>query len=65
MRILTGTEVKGFEFGSNSNAVTGIETDKGLIKCDHVIVGAGPWVKTFWDMMDLPNQISIKNSNKF
>ena len=41
VRILTGTEVKGFEFGSNSNAVTGIETDKGLIKCDHVIVGAG------------------------
>ena len=27
VRILTGTEVKGFEFGSNSNAVTGIETD--------------------------------------
>jgi len=62
VRILTGTEVKGFEFGSNSNAVTGIETDKGLIKCDNVIVGAGPWVKTFWDMMDLPNHISIKNS---
>ncbi len=38
VRILTGTEVKGFEFGSNSNAVTGIETDKGLIKCDNVIV---------------------------
>ena len=58
VRILTGTTVKGFQYGSNSSAVTGIETDKGIIKCDHVIVGAGPWAKTFWDMLELPNEIS-------
>ena len=63
VRILTGTTVKGFQYGSNSTAVTGVETDKGLIKCDQVIVGAGPWIKSFWDMLDLPNTISIKSEN--
>ena len=63
VRILTGTLVKGFQYGSNSSAVTGVETTKGLIKCDHVIVGAGPWAKSFWDMLELPKTISIKGSN--
>ena len=62
VRILTGTTVKGFQYGSNSKAVTGVETDKGLIKCDQVIVGAGPWVKSFWDMLDLPKEVSIKSN---
>ena len=62
VRILTGTTVKGFQYGSNSSAVTGIETDKGLIKCDQVIVGPGPWAKSFWDMLDLPNKITIKET---
>ena len=63
VRILTGTNVKGFQYESNSSAVSGVETDKGLIKCDHVIIGAGPWAKSFWDMLDLPSEISIKNSD--
>ena len=63
VRILTGTTVKGFKYGSNSTAVIGVETDKGLIKCDQVIVGAGPWAKSFWDMLDLPNTISIKSED--
>ena len=60
VRIITGTTVKGFQYGSNSSAVTGVETDKGIIKCDHVIVGAGPWAKNFWDMLELPKNIAIK-----
>ena len=34
VRIMTGVEVTGFEFGSNSRAVTGLLTDKGRIACD-------------------------------
>jgi len=63
VKIITGTEVKGFKRGSNSKAVTGVETSKGRIDCEQVVVGAGPWVKTFWDMLDLPNKISIKDKN--
>ncbi len=36
VRIMTGCEVTGFEFGNNSAAVTGIKTNKGTIKCDYV-----------------------------
>ncbi len=54
VRILSGVEVHGFEFGSNSGAVTALETNRGRIACDHVVIGAGPWVSRFWHMLDLP-----------
>ena len=63
VRIVTGLEVKGFVYGSNSGAVTGVETDRGVIGTDYVIVGVGPWVKQIWDFLDLPNEISIKGSD--
>ena len=62
VKIITGTEVTGFKRGSNSKAVTGVETSKGTIDCEQVVVGAGPWVKTFWDKLELPNKISIKDA---
>ena len=34
VRILTGVEVTGFEFGSNSGAVTALNTNQGRIACD-------------------------------
>ena len=61
VRILTGVEVLGFEYGSNSGAVTGLITDHGGIACETVIVGAGPWVLKIWDMLELPKKISIKD----
>jgi len=61
VKIITGTEVTGFKRGSNSKAVTGVKTSKGTIDCEQVVVGAGPWVKTFWDKLELPNKISIKD----
>ena len=60
VRIMTGVEVTGFERGSNSDAVTGVVTDRGTIKCDQVVVAVGPWIKTIWDMLDLPREVSIK-----
>ncbi len=60
VRILTGVEVTGFEFGSNSGAVTALLTSRGKIACDHVIIGAGPWVSRIWNMLDLPKRITIK-----
>ena len=60
VRILTGLEVTGFQFGGNSGAVTGVETTRGIINCDYVVVGAGPWAKRFWDLLELPKTVSIK-----
>ncbi|MGH6946786.1 MAG: NAD(P)/FAD-dependent oxidoreductase [Kiloniellales bacterium] len=63
VRILTGVEVTGFEFGSNSAAVTALVTDKGRIACDHVVVALGPWVSRAWTMLELPKRISIKGTD--
>jgi methylglutamate dehydrogenase subunit A len=60
VRIMEGVTVTGFEFGHNSRAVSAVMTDKGRVECDYVIVGAGPWVRNFWTMLDLPKTVSIK-----
>ena len=60
VRVLSGVEVLGFEFGSNSNAVTGLATSHGSIACEVVVVGAGPWVNNIWNLLDLPKRITVK-----
>jgi glycine/D-amino acid oxidase-like deaminating enzyme len=59
VRILTGVKVTGF-IRDDSNSVKSVVTNHGNIDCDLVIVGAGPWVKQIWDMLDLPAAISIR-----
>ncbi len=63
VRIMTGLEVQGFEFGSNSSAVTALLTSKGRIACDYVVVGVGPWVNKIWNMLELPRTVSIKGKD--
>lgn len=61
VRIETGVKVVGFERGNGtSSSVRAAITDKGKVRCEQVVVGAGPWVKQIWDMLQLPNAISIK-----
>lgn len=61
VKIEGGVTVKGFERANgSSSAVKAVVTDKGKIACEQVIIGAGPWVKHFWDMLQLPKEISIK-----
>ena len=62
VRILSGTEVVGF-CEDASGVLTGVETNAGTIDCDYVVVAAGPWVRSFWELLDLPQTISIKNSH--
>ena len=59
VRILTGIEVMGFK-KDTSGAVNKILTDQGRIDCEFVVVGAGPWIKQIWDMLDLPVEVTIK-----
>jgi len=58
VRILSGVKVTGFK--ANGKGVSAVETDRGTIQCDYVVVGVGPWVKQIWDMLDLPKQVDIK-----
>ncbi len=57
-RIMTGIEVKGFQY--SGGAVSAVETDKGVIECEQLIVGVGPWAQRVWDMMELPKAVDIK-----
>ena len=61
VRIITGVEVKGLNAESGSSAIKSIDTSKGAISCDHLVIGAGPWVRDFWNMLDLPTQIDVKD----
>ncbi len=63
VEVIKGVTVTGFKRGSNSKAVTGVETDKGIIECEQVVVGAGPWVRDFWNMLDLPKVANIKGQD--
>ena len=63
VRILTGATVRGFERGNGSGAVTAVVTDRGTIECDYVVLAAGPWVKSLWEMLELPRAVSIKGSD--
>ncbi|MCP3689049.1 MAG: FAD-binding oxidoreductase, partial [Gammaproteobacteria bacterium] len=60
VRILTGCTVTGFKSDSAGSAIKAVETDQGDIACDMVVIGAGPWAKTVWDMLELPKTVSIK-----
>jgi glycine/D-amino acid oxidase-like deaminating enzyme len=62
VRVLTGVEVLDFEFGSNSGAVTALNTNEGRIACETVVVGVGPWVNRIWNMLDLPKAIDVKQN---
>ena len=63
VRIISGIEVTGLVTMSGSEAIAVVETDRGAISCEHVIIGAGPWVRDFWDMLGLPKTITVKDLN--
>lgn len=61
VRILTGVAVTGLRV--DGGAVTAVETDRGIIETDYVVAGVGPWVRAIWQMLDLPESVSIKGAD--
>ncbi len=59
VRILTGVTVTGFERDSASDAVRAVETDRGRIACEQLVLAVGPWIKTLWDRLELPDTVTI------
>jgi len=56
--ILPGVKAIGFRY--SGRAISAVETDRGMIETDYVVIGAGPWIKSVWEMLDLPKTISVK-----
>lgn len=59
VRILTGVQVTGLPF---NRSVTAVETSRGTITCDYVVIGAGPWINGFWEMLELPGRIDVRDA---
>jgi methylglutamate dehydrogenase subunit A len=47
-------------FAIDGGAVTAVETDRGTIACEQVVVATGPWVRDFWHMLELPGVVDVK-----
>ena len=63
VRIMSGVTVTGLISDDGSDAIKAVETDRGTIGCDEVVVALGPWVKSVWDMLDLPKTVDIKGAD--
>lgn len=59
VQILSGVEVTGFE-KNGDGSVKRVLTNRGPIEVETVVVGAGPWIKNIWTMLDLPPKIDIR-----
>jgi len=57
VRIVPGVRVTGIQI--SGGAVTAVDTDQGEVRCDQLIIAAGPWVRDLWAMLDLPAQIPV------
>ena len=57
VRIICGPRVTGFE--SSGTAISAVQTDRGAIRTEHVVVAVGPWIKSVWEMLELPKQIDV------
>ncbi|MDQ3402353.1 MAG: FAD-binding oxidoreductase [Actinomycetota bacterium] len=57
VHIIDQVEVRGF--AGDGRAVTAVETDRGTIQCEQVVVAVGPWIRDLWGMLDLPDTVTI------
>lgn len=60
--IVEGITVTGFDAGEDGSILS-VSTDSGEVSVNHVVVAAGPWVRHFWQMLDLPDAVDILNPN--
>ena len=58
VRILSGVEVSGLDIRSDGAAM--VETSRGTMRAELLVIGAGPWAGHFWKMLGLPPAVEIK-----
>ena len=62
VRIVTGVTVTGFNAQDGSDTIKEVVTSRGRIACDQLVVAPGPWAKTIWDMLELPETVDIRSN---
>lgn len=63
VRIQAFTKVTAFKSSTSGGAISAVETSRGTIKCDYVIVAPGPWAKSLWELLELPKRVHIKDGS--
>ncbi|MBA3621332.1 MAG: FAD-binding oxidoreductase [Euzebyales bacterium] len=61
VRIVTGARVEGLRRAGG--AVTAVETDRGVVACDHLVVAVGPWIRDLWRLLELPETITVRGGD--
>ncbi len=56
-RIAGGVRVTGLL--GDAGSVTAVETDAGVVGCEHLVVAVGPWVPRVWDLLGLPDHVDV------
>ena len=59
-KIYEGVEVTGLNASSSNKSIKSIETTEGIIECEQLVIAVGPWVRKFWEILELPKTIKIK-----
>ncbi len=59
--ILPGTRVTGLRL--EGGRVTAVDTERGSIDCETVVVAVGPWIRDPWRMLDLPEVVPVQGRN--
>jgi glycine/D-amino acid oxidase-like deaminating enzyme len=57
--IRTGVTATGFSFDS-SGAVRTVQTDRGPIEVEQVVIAVGPWIASLWEMLGLPDRLDVR-----
>src|SRR6266702_2883630 len=57
VRIVPNVRVTGVD--TSGGAVTAVDTDRGQVRCDQLVIAAGPWIRDLWSMLDLPGQVPV------
>ncbi len=59
--ILSGVQVTGLDLADG--AVQAVVTDRGTVRCEHVVAAVGPWVRDLWEMLDLSATIAVRGAD--
>jgi len=58
VRIFPATQVTGFQL--DGGAVSAVQTDRGTIRVEAVVVAVGPWIRDLWRLLGLPERVSVR-----
>lgn len=57
VEILSSTEVQGFGF--SGDRVDRVDTNRGPIEAEQVVIAPGPWIRKLWESLGLPPTIDV------